>query len=181
MSIAASLCCNAAPEMRDAATNDDLTGKFRKASAENPLRKMKPKEVTGVDPTKVNQPEDLMATSDFITFKGISTLVPKKAILCIPKNYADRIKFVPGTKIVVWSDFFLENRGWIKTMEVTRSQAEGVEPFDEKVAEGLQKSSILVVATYKGGPISVLPPKKTVEEQPKDPKDPKELKTKDAK
>lgn len=156
--------------MRDAVTNDDLNAKFRKVSSQNPLRNMVQKESTAPDPTKVNQPEDLIATSDFISFSGLTTLVPKQSIICIPKNYADRVKFVPGSKIVIWSDFFLQNRGWIKTMEVTRAQAEGNEPFDEKVKESLQKSSVLVVATYKGGPISVLPPKEPVAAEPKNPK-----------
>ena len=53
-------------------------------------------------------------------------------------------------------------------MEVTREQAQGAEPFDEKVVENLQKSSIVVVATYKGGPISVLPYKDPAEEAEKE-------------
>ncbi len=146
--------------MRDAATNDDLSAKYRKAAAENPLRNMvqKPKD-DKPDPTTVNQPKNLLETSDFISFGGLTTLVPKRAILHIPKAYDSRIKFVPGTKIVIWPDFIVANRGWIKTVEVTRAQAEGNQPFDEKVLEGIQKSALLVVATYKGGPISVLPQK----------------------
>lgn len=156
------------PKMRDAATGDDLALKFRKASLANPLQKMKPNPNKAEDPTKVNQPKDLIASSDFISFRGVTTLIPKRAILHVPKNYTDRIRYVPGTKIVIWPEFFVANRGWIKTVEVTRTQAEGVEPFDEKVAERIAKSSQLVVATYKGGPISVLPQKEpeTVEEKP---------------
>lgn len=157
----------AAPQMRDAATGDDLALKFRKASLNNPIQKMRQKPLTGPDPTTVNQPKDLIASSDFLSFRGLTTLVPKRAILHAPKNYRDRLKHVPGSKIVVWSDFFAVNRGWIKTVEVTRAQAQGREPFDEKIAERIQKSSILVVATFRGGPVSVLPLKEPEPEKEK--------------
>ncbi|HEY8960712.1 MAG TPA: hypothetical protein VIM57_00815, partial [Luteolibacter sp.] len=45
----------------------------------------------------------------------------------------------------------------IKTMEVTRAQAEGKEPFTEEMAKSLENSSAIVVATFSGDPISVLP------------------------
>ena len=48
-------------------------------------------------------------------------------------------------------------------MEVSRPQAEGNVPIDPKIAESIAKSSNLVVATYQGGPISVLPPKAPAE------------------
>ena len=149
----------AAPmEIRDAATNAQLVRQLQKSAHKNPLAKLNPKKVEdGQDPTKVNQPKDLIATSDFLSFQGMSTLIPKRSIIHIPKNYKSRIQFERGSNLVIWPTFFRSNRGWIKAMEVTREQAQGKEPFDEKVAENLSKSSMLVVATYKGGPISVLP------------------------
>jgi hypothetical protein len=176
--VAALRCVQAAPQMRDVVTNDDLTQKYQKAVSENPLQKMKDMKVKptdGPDPTKA-KPVDLLASSDFLSFGGIATLVPKRAILCSPKNYQDRLKLVPGSKIVSWGEFLTANRGWIKTLEVTRAQAEGVEPFDEKVAENLQKSSIVIVATYHSGPISVLPKKEPVD-PPNEAKDAKDTKT----
>jgi hypothetical protein len=178
--VAALRCVQAAPQMRDVVTDNDLTQKYQKAVSENPLQKMKNMKVQpidGPDPTKAVH-ADLLATSDFLSFGGFATLVPKHAILCIPKNYQDRIKLVPGSKIVSWGEFLNANRGWIKTLEVTRAQAEGVSPFDEKVAENLQKSSIVIVATYQTGPISVLPKKEPVEppKEVKEPKDGKEAK-----
>lgn len=155
-------------QMRDAVTANDLAKKYEKVHLNNPLKNLKEKEIKGPDPTKTNQPVDILASSDFLSFQGRATLVPKKAILTIPKNYKDRIRLVPGSKIMTWADFFALNRGWIKTHEVTRAQAEGNEPFDEAVVENLAKSSIVVVATYKGGPISVLPPKEPEAESGED-------------
>jgi len=144
-----------APTMRDAVTHDQLSLAYRKAAQEDPMRKLKP--AKGPDPSVVNQPEDLVASSDIMSFGGRATLVPKRAILHVPKNLEDRIKFVPGSKIMSWADFFALNRGWITTVEVSRVQAEGNKALADEISERVQKSSNLVVATYQGGPISVLP------------------------
>ncbi|MCF7734617.1 MAG: hypothetical protein K9N23_23240, partial [Akkermansiaceae bacterium] len=72
---------------------------------------------------------------------------------------ADRMKFQPGSKILAWADFLVANRGWIATVEVTRTQAEGNHLIEEETATRIAESDKLVVATYLGGPISVLPPK----------------------
>lgn len=146
-----------ASAMRDAVTHDQLVLAMRKAAQSDPMRGLKP--AAGEDPSLVNQPKDLVASSDIISFGGNSTLVPKRAILAMPKGVADRVKYQPGSKIVSWLEFYTLNRGWITTVEVSRPQAEGNVPIDEKIAQSIAKSSNLVVATYQGGPISVLPPK----------------------
>jgi len=147
-------------EIRDAVTGDQLAKQYEKTSLNDPLASLKANQVEAQkDPTKLNQPADLLETSDFLSFGGMSTLIPKQAVLHVPKNYQNRIKLDRGSKLVIWPEFYRSNRGWIKTVEVTREQAQGVEPFDEKVAEAISKSSIVVIATFKGGPISVLPPK----------------------
>ncbi len=143
------------PTMRDAVTHNELSLAYRKVVQEDPMAKMEP--AKGPDPSLVNQPTDLVASSDIISFGGKATLVPKRAILTIPKHLSDRIKFVPGSKIVSWADFFALNRGWITTVEVSRVQAEGNKALADQVSDRVHKSSNLVVATYQGGPISVLP------------------------
>ncbi|MES2438419.1 MAG: hypothetical protein V4584_05115 [Verrucomicrobiota bacterium] len=149
-----------APQMRDAATHEQISQLYRQASAEDPFKTLKTlKASEGPDPSKVNQPEDLISQSDIICFNGMATLVPKKAILQIPKNLADRLKFKPGTKIESWADFYALNRGWITTVEVTRLQAEGNSPIAEKTQKEMVRCGNLIVATLQGGPISVLPQK----------------------
>jgi hypothetical protein len=145
------------PRMRDAATHEQLVMTYRQASNEDPMRHMPP--AKGSDPSIVNLPKDLVADSDILCFGGSATLVPKRAILNMPKNLADRLKFQPGSKIQSWSDFFALNRGWITTVEVSRIQAEGNKPLEVEISDRVRKSANLVVATYQGGPISVLPPK----------------------
>lgn len=146
-----------ASQMREAATHDQVSLKYRQALQQDPMRKLPPSK--GVDPSTVNQPLDLVSQSDIISFNGMTTLVPKRAVLHIPKGLADRLKFQPGTRILGWADFFALNRGWITTVEVSRVQAEGNAPLAEEISNRITKSSNLIVATNLGGPISVLPPK----------------------
>ena len=117
----------------------------------------------GADPSLVNQPQDLVASSDILCVGGFATLVPKRAVMCVPKNLADRMKFQPGSRIVGWAEFYAQNRGWITTVEVSRVQAEGNSSISEEISKRISKSTNLVVATYQGGPISVLPLKIPVE------------------
>jgi hypothetical protein len=146
-----------AATMRDAATHEQLAAKLRSVQQADPMLKMEP--AKGQDPAKENRVPDLLSQSDFLCFGGRATLVPKRAILHIPENLAERLKMQAGTPIQSWADFFAANRGWITTMEVTRAQSEGREVFDEDTAKRLQDSVQVVVATFQGGPISVLPPK----------------------
>ena len=150
-------------EMRDAPTHEQLALIYRKAAQEDPMRKMQP--AKGVDPSVTNQPKDLISRSDIICYNGTATLVPKRAILNLPAAMQSRLKFLPGSRLMSWSDFYALNRGWISTVEVSRLQAEGNEAFKEEISTRIGKSSNLVVATYLGGPISVLPLKIPAENQ----------------
>jgi hypothetical protein len=145
-------------EMRDAATHEQLALTLRKSQQEDPMKNMAPTQ--GEDPSK-NLPKDLISQSDIVCFRGMATLVPKRAILQIPENCAERLKITPGAKIVGWAEFFAANRGWITTVEISRVQAEGKEPLAEDTRKQLTECRSLVVATYQGGPISLLPPPAT--------------------
>lgn len=160
-SLTASYGPAAVPVMRDAATHEQLALAYRKASQVEPTRKLA--QAKGADPSTVNRPKDLISESDTICFNGNVTLVPKQAVLQIPKNLADRLKYKPGAKLMSWAEFYTLNRGWITTQEVSRSQAEGNIPMDEAIQKQILKSGNLVIATYQAGPISVLPLKKPAE------------------
>lgn len=148
--------CVAAPVMRDAATSEQLTLAYRKAEQANPIKTLKPAE--GPDAVTSTPKYDILADSDIVCFNGNVVLVPKRAILLVPKNVEGRLKYVEGAKLMNWSEFYAVNRGWITTVEVSRKQAEGNDPIPENTRDMMQKSGNLVIATYKGGPISVLAP-----------------------
>lgn len=143
------------PVMRDAATHEQLEQKLRKMNSIDPMKKLET--VEGEDPSKVNQPANLLESSDILCYNGMATLVPKRAILAVPKNLQDRLKMQPGARVVGWLEFLEANRGWINTVEVSRVQAEGNEALAEETTERIGKSTNLVVATFLKGPISVLP------------------------
>ncbi|MDP3850891.1 MAG: hypothetical protein Q8Q59_10330 [Luteolibacter sp.] len=145
----------ARPVMRDAATHDQIVRALRHSEQHDPMKDLI--QASGEDPSKSNQPVNLLEQSDIISFGGLATLVPKRAILATPTNHKERLTLQPGSRIVGWAEFYALNRGWITTVEVSRVQAEGNLDLAEETRERIGKSSNLVVATCLGGPISVLP------------------------
>lgn len=141
-------------QIQEAVTHEQLVAKLRQEQANDPLRHLS--KVEGKDPSKENQPQDLLSRSDILCYNGIATLVPKQAIIAIPPQLADRIGIQPGAKIVGWNEFFAANRGWLTAQEVTLTQARGQEPLADALRERLTKSANIVVATLQGGPISKL-------------------------
>lgn len=146
--------------MRDAATHDQLVRAMQQSQQADPMKSLPTSNVA--DPS-LNLPKDLVSQSDFISFQGAATLVPKHAILKVPAAYAACARFQEGSKILGWAEFFAANRGWITTVEITAEQAEGKAPLSDEVAAMISKSNNLIVATFKGGPISLLPSKVAAE------------------
>jgi hypothetical protein len=148
----------AQPAFRDAATHEQLSQKFRVVSQNNPMKHLPV--ATGEDPTVVNRVGNLLENSDVLTFKGLTTLVPKNALVLIPEKFKGVVNSSTNdTRIVSWLDFYAQNRGWISTVEITFAQARGDEPVNPETLAALGKSGNLVVAVLKGGPISLMPPK----------------------
>lgn len=150
------------PAFRDAATNETLVQKYKEVSTKGPLKKFK--EATGEDASVKNKVENLLDNSDFITFNGNTTLVPKNALIQIPEKYKNRINnHKPGSKIISWSDFYTINRGWISTVEVNLAQARSEKSISPELLDTLNKKGNLVIAVLKNGPISIVPPKPSAE------------------
>jgi len=149
-------------EIRDVITEEQLVLKYRKENQIDPMKNLKP--AKEADPSKVNQPVSLLASSDIICFGGKAVLVPKRAILQLPDKLKERLKMVAGAQFLSWADFYAMNRGWITTVEVSRIQAEGNLEIDKETQKRISESTNLIVATYLTGPISVLPLKAPVTE-----------------
>lgn len=145
-----------APVMRDVATHEQLSKQLLKAEQQDPAKSMTAVPVTE-DPSVVNRPQSLISRADMVSFGGNATLIPKRAILQLPENFADRVGVKSNVKIRTWEDFYALNRAWITTIEVSRVQAEGNQPLADATKTQITKSGNLIVATYQGGPISVLP------------------------
>lgn len=145
----------AKPHFADSPSSEEINLAYRKSSQRDPMKTLV--KIPGEDPSKSNQPVNLLEQSDIVCFGGVATLVPKRAILAIPAKYKECLKLKSGSKIVGWADFYAVNRGWITTVEVSRVQAEGNKALAKETSERITKSTNLVVATFMGGPISVLP------------------------
>jgi hypothetical protein len=143
-------------KMRDVVTHEQIVEAALKAREEAPPPPVF-KPATGADPTVANKLGDLISRSDVICFRDRATLVPKRALLHVPKNISDRLAMKEGAQLGTWSDFLNANRAWIRTVAVSRAQAEGNDPMPEATLKSFEKEQRLVVATYQDGPISVLP------------------------
>jgi len=141
--------------MRQAPTHDEIVEFSRKAKEETPAPVFTPAE--GPDPSVANKLGDLIARSDVLCFQGRATLVPKRAVLHVPKSLSGRMGMQDGSQLGSWTEFLNANRAWIRTVAVTRVQAEGNEPMPEAVLKSFDKEQRVVIATYQEGPISVLP------------------------
>lgn len=144
--------------IREAATHDDLANSLRMAQQNDPMRNLGPAiGDTEKDPAATLAGRDLVKDSLILCFRGELTLLPKRAVLFMPEPLESRSKAMDGAAVKTWEDFFQKNRGWIRTVEVSREQAMGQAALPKNVVDAFATSSSVIVATFNGGPISVLP------------------------
>ena len=163
--------------MRDAATHDTIVETDRVAREEAAREQVKQQQQQALKPVPPEQrpppPEkkSILASSDILAYRGEATLVPKRAVLHKPKGMEDKIGMQDGARFVDFQEFLTQNRSWLTTADVNRPQAEGNEPLSEALLKSFAKETRVVIATYNGGPISVLPlkvppPTETVDGKP---------------
>lgn len=156
-------------EFRNAATHSQLTETLEASQKNKPMKKFKAKSLEE-DPSKTSKSDDFIKHSDILCLNGSATFIPKQAILNLPDRFADRFKLKKDSKITTFPAFYAANRGWIMTYEVSIEQAFGKESFDKKKMKWLKGCGRVVVATFKNGPITVLPyveeSEKETEEKP---------------
>ncbi len=141
--------------MRDTVTHEQLSQRLRMSEQSDPMKELQV--IEEEDPAKAAQPEDLMATSEVLSFNGIATLVPKGSVLKMPANLKNRTNYQAGARLVPWNEFFALNRGWITTTEVTFEQAAGREALSDALRKQIDEGFQVIVATLRQGPISVNP------------------------
>lgn len=145
--------------MSERTSHDTLASRFVKRQESMKAQAVKPKpKVPEISDARREEwkPVNLLERSEFLSYRGQTTLVPKGALLNVPARYADRVRFSKGTKIIRWPEFLRGNLSWISTYEVNRRQAEAEVPLTEEELESIRKNPQVVVATMSGGPITVL-------------------------
>lgn len=151
-------------DMREVVSHEQLASQLAREEPGAPLdgHATQPSHAPAADtrsepaPQEKWKPIDLLDRSEFLSFNGLATLVPKGAVLHIPPAYRSRIQLAENARIVTWAEFFRHNRNWISTFDVSRKQAEADTPIDETTWESLSKMTNVVIATLAGGPITVL-------------------------
>ncbi|MFK7910279.1 MAG: hypothetical protein AB8F34_06710 [Akkermansiaceae bacterium] len=121
----------------------------------------KKKPTTGKKPIVKVKHTTLYKNSHIITHRGEHAIIPKRSILFIPENLKSRVVEKPSGKFVLWPFFKLRNQEWIWTYEVTLDQAKGKSPIPAGKIKQFEKLNRMVVALYRGNPVSIVaPPKK---------------------
>ncbi len=143
--------------IRDAPTNESMIIQLRKAHAES-SQKPATAGVESQDASKMGKPDDLLEHSIVLSYRGAAALVPKGAIIVYSEKYKSRLQRSPGDKLGEFIDFVAENRSWLSTHEVSFLQAQGKVPLDAKAKAQMTKAGNVVVATFRGNPIQILPP-----------------------
>lgn len=153
----------AAGVTRDTATmtepvkGETLANRLRIANQNDPIRKLGPRAGKPEDPAPRFARRDLIKESAVLSRGALMTLLPKRALLHLPDSLNDTAVVKEGAILVSWQEFLKSNRSWIRTVEVSRERATGQKPFSLEEAEALRSSGRVVVATFQGGPIAVLP------------------------
>lgn len=144
--------------MRDAATHDQLSQSLRMAQQNDPIRNIGPAiGQVEEDPSLALAGRDLVKDSIILCFRGNLTLLPKRSVLHLPESLKSRFEAADNAEVVPWATFLQQNRGWIRTMEVSREQAMGEAPLSADTTAAFGTSTSVIVATFQGGPISVKP------------------------
>ena len=104
----------------------------------------------------------------YLVSRGLCSRVPKESILYLPKEYQALVVEKPKGRQVNWIEFLAANRSWLRHQDVTWPQVLGEAPLSPTILHALANEDRLVIATYRGGPVTVLPasPDKTDERKP---------------
>jgi hypothetical protein len=86
------------------------------------------------------------------------TLVPTGSILHLPPELRARVISKPEGDFMFWPAFLERNVSWLSAKEVTLTLSRGNAQEAKVLLKSLSGDSHLVVATYKGGPITILEP-----------------------
>lgn len=146
-------------EMRDRPSREQLAGVLRNAQENDPMAALAPAAKPDADASEPPAPRDFVASSTVLCNLGVATLVPNRAVLFVPKRFENRLTLQPNARIRSFPEFARTNQTWVRTFEVTQAQAEGKEAIDPEIFEKEKRLGHLLVATFHGGPISVLPSK----------------------
>jgi hypothetical protein len=103
--------------------------------------------------------EPSLYKKSIILFDGDNhTVVPIGAVLSLPDNLRGHIVGKPEGPFLFWSAFLEKNKNWCGSWEVSMAIARGEAEMSKAVVKQIASDTRILVAVYKGGPITVLEP-----------------------
>ncbi|RBP36393.1 hypothetical protein DES53_117104 [Roseimicrobium gellanilyticum] len=95
--------------------------------------------------------------NSIILFDGENhTVVPLGAVLSLPANLRGHILEKPEGAFLFWPSFLEKNKKWVGSWEVSMAVARGEAEMPKATVEQLANDSRVLVAVFKGGPITIL-------------------------
>jgi len=83
------------------------------------------------------------------------TLVPRGAVLFVPKAKMANVGARPVGILLPWIEFLAKNPAWVSTHETSFNQASGDDPLPPEKTAFWEKQDRVIIAVHGGGPISV--------------------------
>jgi len=102
---------------------------------------------------------DAFTYSTFVKAGSECSFIPTDAILYVPDSLKARVTKEKGENMVLWPKFYRKNTSSFHTVEVSVDEFTGKKPVSEARMKQWQSLGRIVVAVYRGNPISVPKPK----------------------
>ncbi len=107
---------------------------------------------------KPPQAYSLAELSQFLGEGGSFVILPKGSVIHSPEGAQVQILKSPQGQVTTWAEFLVAHRAWLTTCEVSQPQIRGEQPFTDEERAAFKKGGKVVVATFRGNPVTVLPP-----------------------
>ncbi|MEN3943768.1 hypothetical protein WJU23_20880 [Prosthecobacter sp. SYSU 5D2] len=143
----------AAGGARDVVTEEKLREQAEKAPSLKSLLQASAKPVVGAPPATQSS---LWARSIILTDGEMFTLIPVGSILHVPPALQNRVAAAPVGKFTLWPHFLKRNSAWLGGTDVTLEMSRGDARAARTLLQSIAKDTRLLVAVYKGGPITIL-------------------------
>lgn len=139
----------------DVITEDSLRQKVAATPSLKSQLEAQAKPVVGRPPAVESS---LWATSIIISDGEKYTLVPVGSILHLPASLRAHVVAKPQGDFTFWPNFLKRNSSWLAGHEVSLGMSRGNAREAKELFKSIATDPRLLVAVYKGGPITILEP-----------------------
>ncbi len=101
--------------------------------------------------------DDIYRNSIVLQRGDTHTVLPLHAVIYLPKCHQKNVVTEPKGAFVPWPQFYVNNRSWLFTHQISLKQARGTAGIGENVLKQFEKINRIVVALHQNNPISALP------------------------